>query len=133
MRIAAPYPIDRQRVESFASGLERLLVVEEKGDFLESQVKSILYALENRPTVLGKRDERGKPLVPAQGELVVEKLQGRLWRFLDPVIEVERPKTVSLGLSLLPVQRTPYFCSGCPHNKSTVVPEGSIAAAGQHS
>lgn len=130
MRIAAPYPIDPQRVESFASGLERLLVVEEKGDFLESQVKSILYALENRPTVLGKRDEHGKPLVPARGELVVEKLQGPLWRFLDPVIEVERPKTASLGLSLLPVQRTPYFCSGCPHNKSTVVPEGSIAAGG---
>jgi len=129
MRVASPYPLDRLRLEEFASGLEKVLVVEEKGPLVERQVKDILYGLSDHPTVVGKKDEQRSPLVPAEGELVAERLYGPLTRFLGDSVPLRRPVS-RRPLELLPIQRVPYFCSGCPHNTSTVVPDGSIAGGG---
>ncbi|RBM11617.1 indolepyruvate ferredoxin oxidoreductase [Prauserella sp. PE36] len=129
LRVAAPHPLNRARIEEFSTGLERILVVEEKGPLIEHQVKDILYARAERPIVVGKKDVRGAVLVPAHGELVADRLYGPVARFLGNDVQLQR-STARRPLPLLPVQRVPYFCSGCPHNTSTVVPDGSIAAGG---
>ena len=130
MRIAAPFPLSSGRVRDFAEGLEKIVVIEEKGGFLESQVKDVLFHLDQRPTVLGKRDEDGRTLIPAAGELGADRLQGPLRRALKEYVDIRPSRAPRIALSVLPTQRTPYFCSGCPHNRSTVVPDGSIASGG---
>jgi indolepyruvate ferredoxin oxidoreductase len=137
LEVGMLFPLEAGIVREFARGLEELLVVEEKRGFLELLVKDALYGAADRPRVVGKRDEAGAVLVPADGELdgdavarivgprlarrvPAESLRGRL-ALLESVRE--RPIAATVG-------RQPYFCSGCPHNRSTVVPEGSAAAAG---
>jgi indolepyruvate ferredoxin oxidoreductase len=131
------YPLERGIVREFARGLEELLVVEEKRGFLELLLREALYELPDRPRIVGKRDDAGQILVPADGELdadvvarvVARRLEGRIAldsiRARVAVIEAARERPVSLTLA-----RPPFFCSGCPHNRSTVVPEGSMAAGG---
>ena len=137
LKLGMLFPLERGIVREFARGLEELLVVEEKRGFLELLLREALYDLAVRPRIVGKRDEAGEVLVPADGELdadliarvVARRLQRRV--ALDSVgarvavIEAARERPVSLTLA-----RPPFFCSGCPHNRSTVVPEGSVAAAG---
>lgn len=130
MDVAAPYPLAKERVTAFAQGLERILVIEEKGPVIEQQVKDLLYAHPDRPTIVGKRDESGAVLVPADGELVAERLYGPMRRFAGNSVSFTSKPPRRVTLDLLSVQRTPYFCSGCPHNTSTVVPEGSVAGGG---
>ncbi|MGE3614776.1 MAG: indolepyruvate ferredoxin oxidoreductase family protein [Gemmatimonadales bacterium] len=134
------YPLEPEAVRRFAAGLEEILVIEEKRSFLELLLRDVLFNQPGRPRVVGKRDEQDRLLVPGHGELEAdtiapilaarlagivgaEALAGRLERF-RPALP---PEVVPLGL---PAQRLSYFCSGCPHNRSTVVPEGSIAAVG---
>jgi indolepyruvate ferredoxin oxidoreductase len=131
------YPLERGIVREFARGLDELLVIEEKRGFVELLLREALYDVPERPRLVGKRDEEGQVLVPADGELdadlvarvVARRLEGRI--ALDSIrarvaaIETARERPVSLTLG-----RPPYFCSGCPHNRSTLVPEGSMAAAG---
>jgi indolepyruvate ferredoxin oxidoreductase len=130
MDVAAPYPLARHRVLLFADGLERILVIEEKSPVIERQVKDLLYSHPDRPVVVGKKDESGSALVPADGELVAERLHRALRRFAGDTVQLTSPPPRRLALDVLSVARTPYFCSGCPHNSSTVVPDGSIAGGG---
>ncbi len=137
LRIGMLFPMEPGIVREFARGLEELLVIEEKRAFVELFIRDILYNQAERPRVVGKHDEQGRVLVPASGELdadrVAQILAARLERRLAlPSITArvallealrERPQPLTLA-------RLPYFCSGCPHNRSTVVPEGSLAAAG---
>ncbi|MCL4182050.1 MAG: indolepyruvate ferredoxin oxidoreductase family protein [Burkholderiaceae bacterium] len=135
------WPLEETGALRFAQGLADVLVVEEKRDFIESQLVRILYHMEpgRRPSVVGRRDESG-PLLPSTGELtpvmVARAIVKRLRR-----LGVERPDFVErlarmesfervLQLPLPKVQRTASFCSGCPHNTSTRVPAGSRALAG---
>ncbi len=131
LRIGMLNPLERDSLREFARGLETVLVVEEKQPFLELQVRDALYGRSDAPAVLGKRDLEGLPLVPADGELVAPRLAPVLRSLLSPRMEV-RDVSPPRGLSLpaLPLRRMPYFCSGCPHNRSTVVPEGSLAGGG---
>ena len=134
------FPLERTRLQAFAHGLSEVLVVEEKGDVIEGQLKSLFYNLapELRPTVLGKTDAAGAPLLSALGELRPSRIGPVLVRWLGPklpALALEqhlpgfcRADLLSNGADL--VKRTPYFCSGCPHNTSTKVPEGSRALAG---
>ena len=137
-RVDMLYPLDSATLRRFAAGLEEVLVIEEKRSFLELLVRDALYNMPDRPRVIGKRDEQDHILVPGHGELEAENLlpvlagrlrarlgdiDGRLARVTAGRGAVQAP----LGL---PMQRLAYFCSGCPHNRSTVVPAGSIAAAG---
>jgi indolepyruvate ferredoxin oxidoreductase len=124
-------------VREFARGLEEILVVEEKRAFCEMFIRDILYNQAERPRVVGKSDENGRPLVPADSELDADRIAqivaARLERrvHLDSItarvalLEALRQRPAPLTLS-----RQPYFCSGCPHNRSTVLPEGSMASAG---
>ena len=137
MQIEMMFPMDPGTIREFASGLEELMVVEEKRAFCELFIRDILYNQAERPRVVGKHDEQGRPLVPADAELdadrIAQVLASRLERriHLDSItarvalLEALRQRPAPLTLS-----RQPYFCSGCPHNRSTVLPEGSMASAG---
>ncbi|MER6172481.1 indolepyruvate ferredoxin oxidoreductase family protein [Streptosporangium sp. NPDC001681] len=132
MRIGMPYPLGAGTLRRFARGLRQILVVEEKTSFVESQVRDLLYGSADAPAVLGKRDADGRPLVPAGGLLNADRLTGPLRRLLADRVELAPPpRAPRMALTLTPVaSRTPYFCSGCPHNRSTVLPEGSLGAGG---
>jgi indolepyruvate ferredoxin oxidoreductase len=131
------FPMEPGTIRGFARGLEELLVVEEKRAFCELFIRDILYNQAERPRVVGKSDENGRPLVPADAELDADRIAqivaARLERRIHlesitarvALLEALRQRPAPLTLS-----RQPYFCSGCPHNRSTVLPEGSIASAG---
>jgi indolepyruvate ferredoxin oxidoreductase len=139
-KIGAPWPLDFDHLRDFARGLSTVVVVEEKRSLVEAQVRENLYGSEFQPTVVGKRDERGDFLFPPQGALDpndiaialgerILKVIGHSDEIADRVSQLKQfqamlADTTDVG------QRTPYFCSGCPHNSSTKVPEGSIAGAG---
>jgi len=130
LRIGMPYPLGAGLVREFATGLEQILVVEEKTAFVESQLKDILYGA-GAPAVLGKRALDGSLLVPVDGQVTADRLDAVLRKVLGGRVELApRPPVQRTMLSLSPVQRTPYFCSGCPHNRSTVLPEGSLGGGG---
>ncbi|HXK24558.1 MAG TPA: indolepyruvate ferredoxin oxidoreductase family protein [Myxococcota bacterium] len=134
-KVALVWPLEPQRARQFAAGLEELLVVEEKRPLLEEQLARLLYDEPSRPRLLGKRDLDGRPLVPSEGELAPGQVVAVLRRWLErcapelasrlrPSVATAAPAAAS---SLV---RLPAFCSGCPHNRSTVVPEGSLAQGG---
>jgi indolepyruvate ferredoxin oxidoreductase len=140
LKVGMLYPLEPGIIRTFATGLEEIVVIEEKRAFLELLVRDILYNLAERPRVVGKRDEQGGQLVPGHGELdanvLTPLLAGRLSRRLPAGALAPRPegRSTASAVALLPMaptaQRTPYFCSGCPHNRSTVVPAGAVAGGG---
>jgi indolepyruvate ferredoxin oxidoreductase len=140
-KVAMTWPLEPEGLRRFASGLDEILVVEEKRAFLEPQVKEILYHMpaEARPRVVGKTDETGAPLLSSCRELqpsaIARVIASRLKRFQPAPRLDERLAFLDAGDRALaalnpPIERTPYFCSGCPHNTSTRVPEGSRALSG---
>ncbi|HEX4251176.1 MAG TPA: indolepyruvate ferredoxin oxidoreductase family protein, partial [Pseudonocardia sp.] len=135
LRLGMIHPLQRDLVREFAEGLDTVLVVEEKTAFIEAAVRDALYRQPNAPEVIGSADATGAPLVPVAGELTSGALAGPLRRVLRARPEVaDRLAPPDLAsrpvLELLPVSRTPYFCSGCPHSRSTLLPEGSVAGGG---
>jgi indolepyruvate ferredoxin oxidoreductase len=143
-KVGLVWPLEPQRLLDFAATCDEILVVEEKRPIIEDQISTILYNMPAhvRPVLTGKLDERGAPLLRAVGELdpdlMLHVLAGRLRGRIedDPLrarlaaikpLETGIP-TISFGTRDL--LRPPSFCAGCPHNTSTVVPEGSIAGAG---
>ncbi|MBF6176746.1 indolepyruvate ferredoxin oxidoreductase family protein [Nocardia blacklockiae] len=130
LRIGMPFPLAPERVRQFADGLSRVIVVEDKSAFLETQIRDILYGAADAPRIIGKRDDAGRPLFPQDGELTAGRIAGPLRRALDGCVPTKRPLPQPLSLSVLSTKRAAYFCSGCPHNRSTAVPEGSLAGGG---
>ena len=137
LQVRMPYPLDGQIVREFADGLEEILVLEDKRPFVELFVKDELYGLANRPRILGKLDEHGVHLVPIHDELdthsIARLVVARLERIApgpelrDRVDRMTRPK----DLLPLAASRSPWFCSGCPHNSSVAqVPDNAIIAGG---
>ncbi|MGY3387587.1 indolepyruvate ferredoxin oxidoreductase [Bradyrhizobium sp. USDA 3311] len=142
-KVALTWPLEEEGARRFAQGLREILVVEEKRGFIEDQLKRILYNAEawTRPNVFGKHNEVGAPLLPSEGELtpamVATALVARLRRFESstPMLEqrlarLDAFERAAQAKTPIALQRTPYFCSGCPHNTSTKIPEGSRAMAG---
>ncbi len=140
-KIGMTWPLERNGVRQFAEGLEEILVVEEKRALIENQLKEQLYNWnENvRPRVIGKFDETGEWILPSADELtparIARVIARRIARFhTSPQIEERlkflEQKELALKDFKPPVRRVAYFCSGCPHNTSTKVPEGSRALAG---
>ncbi len=138
-KIACPWPISRQELADFAAGLDLIIVVEEKRSLIEVQVREELYGSKNQPTCIGKKDEQGNWLFPVKGALdpndVAICIGERLLRYGandELAANVARLKSAqkSLAETTDVAQRVPYFCSGCPHNTSTRVPDGSRAYAG---
>ncbi len=158
-KIGMTWPLEAEGVHEFAQGLDEILVVEEKRQILEYQLKEELYNWDSavRPRVVGKFDESGewsnKPgtghgewLLPATYELnpaqIARAIATRISKYFagHPVEQRVKERVAYLAAkeSVLKVNtkadpakdRVPHFCSGCPHNTSTKVPEGSRALAG---
>ena len=130
MRIGMPYPIGPDQVQRFARGLDTIFVVEDKTAFVETQIREILYGTDTPPRIVGKKDDEGRRLVPVDGELTAGRIRGPLRRVLRGHVELGPGPLPQLPLEVLSATRTPYFCSGCPHNRSTAIPEGSIGGGG---
>jgi indolepyruvate ferredoxin oxidoreductase len=134
-KLAMTWPLEPEGALEFCRGLEHVIVVEEKRPVVEEQLARLLYNERERPRLTGKRDERGAPLVPAEGELapasVAVALRGWLQHCVPEQAAKLRPPPETGGLAP-PGQltRLPSFCSGCPHSSSTVLPEDSIAMGG---
>src|SRR5438477_1502176 len=144
-KIGMPWPLEPEGVRQFAVGLEEIMIVEERREIVENQVKQELFNWRDdvRPRIVGKMDEHDNRFLPFAEELSVASLASslteRLLRLnLNPEIaEMRRARAdwfngreASQMQAVAPITRTPYFCSGCPHNTSTKVPEGSRAFAG---
>ena len=137
-KVAMTWPLEPQGLTEFAQGLDKILVVEEKRGLIETQVKEILYGRGRAPEVVGKRDELGKVLLRSNAALDPNEIAvaiGRRVLEYRPDRELEERVAAQEQLrARVPdkpaMDRTPYFCSGCPHNTGTRVPEGSIALAG---
>ena len=139
-KVGCPWPLDLDHIKDFARGLEMIVVVEEKRSLIEVQVREDLYGTAMQPTVIGKKDERGHWLFPVKGALdpneIAIALGERVLRIIGPSEEVAaRVSRLKQYQAMLAEtkdigSRTPFFCSGCPHNTSTKVPDGSIAGAG---
>ena len=137
-KVGLAYPLEPTRLDAFAEGLDEILVIEEKAGLVEQQLRDQFYNRAVRPSIVGKRDASGKPLVSELGELrpsrlieiVADWLAARFAQ-LDRrhlVRDFTVPELLSNASDA--VKRVPYFCAGCPHNTSTKVPEGSRAQAG---
>ena len=127
------YPLDADRIEKFASGLDTVVVVEDKASFMETQLREILFGHANVPCRPGQtRPEMAGPSSRADTELTAPRLERPLRQILGDRLTFPeaQPTATNLQLMLLPLARTACFCSGCPHNRSTVVPAGSLAGGG---
>ncbi|HEX7911706.1 MAG TPA: indolepyruvate ferredoxin oxidoreductase family protein [Paraburkholderia sp.] len=153
LKVGVSWPLEPQSVREFAEGLSEILVVEEKRQIIEYQIKEQLYnePVSSRPRVVGKYSEAGEwvqvpksgILLSPNGELSASVIARVIARRLSRVFkDSELPDSVRDYLeadkadrpgpkvdAALPT-RVPYFCSGCPHNTSTKVPDGSRAVAG---
>ena len=138
-KLAAAWPIVPAELHAFADGLDLIMVIEEKRSLVETQIREELYGAAHQPVVVGKRDERGEWLFPVKGALDTNSIAiavgERLLKFRDDpalaaLIARRRQAQAALADIVEEARRTPYFCSGCPHNSSTKVPEGARAYAG---
>ncbi len=138
-KVGMVWPLEPQGALDFVQKKVEVLVVEEKRGIIESQFKEYFYDYPGRKpnSMVGKEDEKGNRLVPWIGELMPMDLVPIVAQRLDRVLGGDRftQRAEELQRRAHPIevggaQRIPYFCSGCPHNTSTKVPEGSQALAG---
>ncbi|TCJ34890.1 indolepyruvate ferredoxin oxidoreductase family protein [Parafrankia sp. BMG5.11] len=131
LKLAMTYPVVESTVVEFARSVEEILVVEEKRPFIETQLRSILHQAGIMVPVAGKKDLDGRALLSTVGELDPAAVGKALTR-VRPALAAGRrdePRRMSLPLLALP-SRPPGFCSGCPHNRSTVFPDGALVGGG---
>lgn len=140
-KVGMPWPLEPEGIREFCEGLDHVLVVEEKRELIEHQIKWQLYNWKEaaRPIVVGKQDELGKWLLPPENDLplevIVEVVAKRIYKATNSSDLLDRLKWFKKRHQeqrsvLSPINRNPYFCSGCPHNTSTLVPEGSRSLGG---
>ncbi len=144
-KLACPWPVEPQGLRAFATGLDTIMVVEERRPLIEHQLREQLYDMAERPTCVGKKDEAGRPLFPAHGALDVDAIAVAIGRRLltgtggatgtmasalaGRVERLERRRERAARLTDT-ATRAPHFCAGCPHSASTAVPAGARAYAG---
>lgn len=137
-KIGLTWPLATAGAEQFAQGLTKIMVIEEKRSLLESQLKDLLYGKPNAAAMVGKKDEHGQALFQAEMALDSNQIAIAIGQRL---LELNPDPTLLARLEQLRSYRQPkdlidtmarsfYFCSGCPHSSSTVIPEGSKAYAG---
>ncbi|MDH3249145.1 MAG: indolepyruvate ferredoxin oxidoreductase family protein, partial [Acidimicrobiia bacterium] len=132
LHLRMPVPFDPELIRRFASGMSEVLVVEEKNPTLEWLVKDALYDLPERPMIFGKKHGDGSVLMPSHGLLDADRIlpglrQHLATRLADRLAPLPEPPRTTIPLT---VNRTPFFCSGCPHNWGTKVPDGALVGAG---
>lgn len=138
LKVGMIFPLDTDIVRAFSEGLEDLVVFEDKRPFLEGFIKDALFNLPKRPNVIGKRDERGGDFLPAHGELtstiIARALAMRFAKAFDlpdlPARAAALDNLATLGGGGPGASHVPYFCSGCPHNRSLQAPKGATVGAG---
>ena len=138
-KVACPWPLSQRELIEFAQGLDLIMVIEEKRSLIEVQLREELYGTANQPLCIGKKDEQGNWLFPVKGALdpndIAIAIGERLLRYhrnddlAGRVARLKEAQRVLAEASDL-ATRVPHFCSGCPHNTSTKVPEGMRAYAG---
>lgn len=132
--VRMPFPLGPSFAASVAAGVEQVIVVEERRELVEGQLLSLIARRPMSPAVLGKLDLEGRPLVPRHGSLDAATIA----RILHPVMSaslssdaVKEPPAPRRHIELKSdASRVPWFCSGCPHSVSTVVPEGTLVGEG---
>ena len=137
-KIGMTWPLESSGAAKFAEGLDKIIVVEEKRGLIEPQLKEVLYGKDGAPEVVGKRDEVGKILFQSNAALDPNEIAIAIGRRLlahvsdaQLAARVAEQERLEARVAEKPaMDRTPYFCSGCPHNTGTRVPEGSRALAG---
>ncbi len=137
LKMGMLWPMEPTVVREFAQGLEEIFVIEEKRPFLEMFAKQVLYGQANAPRIVGKFDEQEQELLPHYGEFESDIIVRALLKRLSQKVRIESAENWLKRLDeihernkLPTATRTAWYCSGCPHNSSTVAPEGSIVSAG---
>ena len=139
LKVAMVWPLDPQIVHEFSEGLDLVIVVEEKRSLLETQIREQLCNDAKAPIVIGKRDENNDILFPAWGTLepnqIAVAIAERLLKKRKSKPVEDRLDAIKAAMGMVSnspslAERIPYFCAGCPHNSSTVVPEGGRGYAG---
>ncbi len=140
-KVGMPWPLEPDGIRAFAEGLEEVLVIEEKREFIEHQLRWQLYNWREavRPRVVGKHDENGDWLLSPDNELtpgtIAHVVAARIQKYYDTDAIRDRLKffdeqDAKAAAYQVPIKRSPYFCSGCPHNTSTKAPDGARTLAG---
>ncbi|MBL4930078.1 indolepyruvate ferredoxin oxidoreductase family protein [Fuscibacter oryzae] len=144
-KVRMPWPLEPEGIRSFSRGLEEVLIIEERREIIENQIKQELFnwRADVRPRIVGKFDEAGRPFLHLSAGLTVGMVAGaiaeRLLRLdlphdladrLRARVEALHKTEARAAAHVPPVLRLPHYCAGCPHNTSTRVPEGSKAMAG---
>jgi len=139
-KVGCIWPLENEGLLEFAANATNLFFAEEKKTFLEAQAKDILYGSELRPVIVGKKNAEGEYLLPSDVQLEPAMLADALSQVFDAIgFKQALALNESNGRGVLPqhnkilsaeMQRVPYFCSGCPHSRSTKLPEGSVAMSG---
>jgi len=131
LKLAMTYPLVPETVVEFAASVDQVVVIEEKRPFIETQLRSILHEHGSTVPVSGKRDRSGQPLVSVVGELDPAAVAAVLTRCLPALAPAPVGNGPRTRLSLVePPARPPGFCSGCPHNRSTVFPDDALVGGG---
>ncbi|MET0188563.1 MAG: indolepyruvate ferredoxin oxidoreductase family protein, partial [Pseudonocardia sediminis] len=145
IKMDMPFPVDADALAEMTLDLDEVLVVEDKVPFLEEHLKSALYRRAGAPNVVGRRDETGRPLLTARGQLGAEDVARALVARLRATAGADRlpasalahleaiapPKPSRIALPVAKSgARTPYFCSGCPHNTSTRTGDDTLVGVG---
>jgi indolepyruvate ferredoxin oxidoreductase len=139
LKLGMIWPLEPEIVREFARGLDEVLVVEEKRAFLEPALKEVLYGVADAPRIVGKHDEHGERLLAEELDLdadaIAAALHSRLRargieidsvaaRIADLEAVTQRPMALPMAA------RSPFFCSGCPHNSSVKAPDGTLVGGG---
>lgn len=141
------WPLEPEAITAFGRRCSELLVVEEKRPVIENQLVNLFYNLPDteRPVVTGKSDDKNQPLLSSVGELTPTAVRDVIAKRLEALglIDAQTQARIEYYKSAVQaaaniagggVARPAYYCSGCPHNRSTKLPDGSIAlsAVGCH-
>ena len=144
-KVRMPWPLEPEGIRAFSRGLEEILIVEERREIIENQIKQELFnwRADVRPRIVGKFDHEDRPFLGLSAGLTVATVAGAI---AERLLHLELPKGLADRLRaraaalhaaedrarthVPPVLRLPHYCPGCPHNTSTRVPEGSTAMAG---
>jgi len=144
-KVRMPWPLEPEGIRAFSEGLDEVLIIEERREIIEHQIKQQLFNWRSdvRPRIIGKFDEKDKPFLPLSAALstsrVARAIANRvlklsfdesLKRRIEERLAYLQRRADERAAHVAPIERQPWFCSGCPHNTSTKVPEGSKAMAG---
>ena len=138
LKIAMPWPLEENIIKEFSKNLEKIIVIEEKRSLIETQIKEILFNSKKNIKIIGKLDENNNNLFYSSGSLDPGEIAIKLFSHINELYQSSEIKNnmniikkfARQNNNLIDLKRTPYFCSGCPHNTSTKIPDNTRAITG---